>query len=804
MERLKKYVYLALTVLTTGCTTDSGVGPVPVPDGVRALGVRTCVESRAAVDGTLLPVGSALGVVVTPVDGSGFFDPSFPGSASDDYYSDGRNVRFVNGPGGDDWRSVDAGGRSKWLFFSAGERALAYGYYPWVSDDRLRGVGSSVTVPVTILPEGTISVGGDAGRVYTSEDETDYMYSTRSDEVGAATAVARLVLKHALSRISFRVYTASSAEEAVAGDADSYYAFTGYRLRSKAGEPELLAGFDDDTRMSVSTGRIGGAVAGGEIVRRIDGYRMVRASEDTGTANEAAVSASVRAGSLLFPQRISHDGSESTRMEVVLSICRMRGDGTAYGAPMDYVLPLAVVPGGNDEWQAGKSYTYTVRFTPLSLSVEEVSVLEWEEGVEGDMHIGEDPYVSSAEVSPSGDIPAEGGACGVTLKGLMPSGGVGVRARSGGAALVSGTVTASGSAVSLAVPANTTAVRTVVFEYLWNGTWTKIAECSQAMFVPAVGDLYGGGVVYWVGGSDFRVVALDEVSDTQWSASTSYVLGPKAQSQTARNGASVMALARTYSDNNTGGASGVFSTDFPAFGYCYEKTDGGVPKGTWYLPSKQELLDLYGAKGSVESVITANGGTAFSVIDYWSATEDSYNSGYAWLVFFGDGLTSSLTKTYSYYVRCVRGKDEVQPYVSSAEVITEGDIPFEGATYSVTLKGILLSGGVEVRVQSGGTALITGTVTASDTPVGLAVPANTTGAVRTIVFEYKWMDTWTKIAERSQAADGGTVFSDLIYWSATEAAHRNGSAWGGHFSSGLFNATYVKTMSYHVRCIRRT
>ena len=91
-------------------------------------------------------------------------------------------------------------------------------------------------------------------------------------------------------------------------------------------------------------------------------------------------------------------------------------------------------------------------------------------------------YVSSADVTPAGDIPAEGKTFSLTLTGNLPSAGVEVRAQSGGTALVTGKVTASGTAVELAVPANVSySSRTVTFEYLWNGTWTKIgADRTQA------------------------------------------------------------------------------------------------------------------------------------------------------------------------------------------------------------------------------------------------------------------------------------------------------------------------------------
>ena len=347
-------------------------------------------------------------------------------------------------------------------------------------------------------------------------------------------------------------------------------------------------------------------------------------------------------------------------------------------------------------------------------------------------------------------IPGQGGTYSVTLTGTLPADGVQVRANISGADPVTGKVSASGTAVSLTIPGNLSySTRTVTFEYLWNGTWTKIGDaCTQqgwnvtaasvtpagdipqaggtytvtltgwggykirainrvgtevkelvvkndyqevpnysaSIVIPAntetttrevtfqysqagvwkdietrtqeekslIGELYGGGVIYWVNpddASDYRVVALDE-SHKAWAASTGYVLGSGAQSQSARNGAAIMTLVRQYSANHSGGASGDFVTDFPAFDYCYKKT----PVGTWYVPSQKELKDLYDAKGSVESVITANGGTSFSAGSHWSATEWSSNSGYAWYVTFSSGYANPTSKTNSNFVRCVRSK----------------------------------------------------------------------------------------------------------------------------------------------------
>lgn len=110
--------------------------------------------------------------------------------------------------------------------------------------------------------------------------------------------------------------------------------------------------------------------------------------------------------------------------------------------------------------------------------------------------------VTSAAVSPAGDIPKSGGRYTVTLSGMLPLEGVEVRAAVNGTAIATGKVTASGRGQVLNIPANNDkSERTVVFEYLWNGVWTTIdsreqlpvPQVTRATVSPA-GDIpYGGG-----------------------------------------------------------------------------------------------------------------------------------------------------------------------------------------------------------------------------------------------------------------------------------------------------------------------
>ena len=78
---------------------------------------------------------------------------------------------------------------------------------------------------------------------------------------------------------------------------------------------------------------------------------------------------------------------------------------------------------------------------------------------------------------------------------------------------------------------------------------------------------------------------------------------------------------------------------------CYELTEGGVPVGTWYLPSYAELEAGWAALDS--------GG--FPSGDYWSSTEYSGNpGGYAWGLDTNDSSMSLNGKAYQSSVRCLR------------------------------------------------------------------------------------------------------------------------------------------------------
>lgn len=409
MKKIFALALAATAVVACSKSENGGNGDEPTPGQAQQLKVLTSIntQTKTAVDGTTLPVGSAIGVMVTSEDGTADFTPSATGNGNADggYYTNGRNIRFANEAGENTWASVTDGGLTKLLLFAGNETGKVFGYYPYTEDANVLGIGEATTIPVKILNEGNIVVSKDEGQsslpngedtylAATAEKEIDFMYNTQNDIVGAkTTTTAKLVMQHALSRVSFRVYTSAEAQQAVQGEdqADSYYQLVGYTIKNKSNgqiEGELHAQFDDaNTRMNIHTGEITGEIAGGEIARTIEGYKMERATENTPDANKVAANNSFRVSNLLFPlATITADANnKSKNIEVVFSIQRVKADGTAELQPVGYALPFDVST--VTAWEAGKNYTYTVKFTGNSLSIETVTVTDWVEVVGGNMEI---------------------------------------------------------------------------------------------------------------------------------------------------------------------------------------------------------------------------------------------------------------------------------------------------------------------------------------------------------------------------------------------------------------------------------
>ena len=147
---------------------------------------------------------------------------------------------------------------------------------------------------------------------------------------------------------------------------------------------------------------------------------------------------------------------------------------TVEDAPLYYDIYLGEDMFSDFNVTANHVYSYTTRI--IGSAEAHYSLLDTDGRVSGK----KPQHIEDATVAPSGAIPGEGKPYSLTLNGVLPAEGVEVRAQSGGTALVSGRVTASGTAVELAVPANMSYnERTVTFEYLWDGVWKKVDSGSD-------------------------------------------------------------------------------------------------------------------------------------------------------------------------------------------------------------------------------------------------------------------------------------------------------------------------------------
>ena len=171
----------------------------------------------------------------------------------------------------------------------------------------------------------------------------------------------------------------------------------------------------------------------------------------------------------------------------------------------------------------------------------------------------------------------------------------------------------------------------------------RMAELESV--TPAtVGDRRAGGVVFWVDPTDNThglVCAIeDQSAGIQWY-NGSYTI----------TGATATAIG-TGSANTTAiiANQGAVETAYAA-GLARAYRGGGYTD--WFLPSKDELNEIYQNMATINSTAAANDGSAFSTNFYWSSTENDFFN--AWEQFFNNGGQGT---NYKYYtdesVRAVR------------------------------------------------------------------------------------------------------------------------------------------------------
>jgi hypothetical protein len=197
-----------------------------------------------------------------------------------------------------------------------------------------------------------------------------------------------------------------------------------------------------------------------------------------------------------------------------------------------------------------------------------------------------------------------------------------------------------GSETKVTAGANVTVTGTgtLVSPYVINASGSSSAHY--------IGELFGGGIIYWLdnSGEHGLIVSLADVGQmSAWSSVYNTLIGPTAQStwDGQANSDAMMAqsiigttaadLCNTYSNYNYG--TGIY-------------TD-------WFLPASDQLSLVYHVRYIINKNITGMSAThILSNVSYWTSTE--FDNDQARTYGFHDGMSDENTKSTTNYVRCVR------------------------------------------------------------------------------------------------------------------------------------------------------
>lgn len=187
--------------------------------------------------------------------------------------------------------------------------------------------------------------------------------------------------------------------------------------------------------------------------------------------------------------------------------------------------------------------------------------------------------------------------------------------------------------------------------YFFNGTDYIAAVDGTVVSIPvlppAIGDFRDGGVVFWVDPADNTKGLVCAVNDqavgVEWACYGELIAGA--------NG-----LVIGTGADNTAAIEFACTTTGTAVDIAANLTLNGF--SDWFLPSKDELNEMYLNRGSINTTAVNNGGTNFMSGGndaYWSSSQSTANG--AWFQFIslgGNQGYDDIDNFENQYVRAVR------------------------------------------------------------------------------------------------------------------------------------------------------
>ena len=172
-------------------------------------------------------------------------------------------------------------------------------------------------------------------------------------------------------------------------------------------------------------------------------------------------------------------------------------------------------------------------------------------------------------------------------------------------------------------------------------SWNKLPVGYANSPPLAIGDNYQGGIVFYLNGSGGGLIAAveDQSSVIRWY-NGSYVTTGATATAIGTGSANTDAIILAQGATETSYAAGL-ARAYAGGGY----TD-------WFLPSNDELNQMYLKRGDINTTAAANGGSNLTTNYYWSSTE--YDPNAAWSQNFGSGSPGLSYKNSTISVRAVR------------------------------------------------------------------------------------------------------------------------------------------------------
>lgn len=450
---------------------------------------------------------------------------------------------------------------------------------------------------------------------------------------------------------------------------------------------------------------------------------------------------------------------------------------TVEDAPLYYDIYLGEDMFSDFNVTANHVYSYTTRI--IGSAESHYSLIDTDGRVSGK----KPQHIEDATVTPSGAIPGEGKTYSLTLNGVLPAEGVEVRARVDGQTepLVTGTATASGTAVELAVPANMSYnERTVSFEYKWNGTWTKAGSDSDRKqrgwtvdahshnapaTIPGSGGTYTVNLSGWLGGN----YALQAVSGS------TVLVGPTSTSTDDKQTTQSTDLKIPA---NTGAQRSV------TFQYKFN--------GKWLDISPAVNQAAGGVTGATISP-DPSGGFSADATTFTITLTGSLGSGISVQARLTDLTTVVATATATISGTGVTLKVPDNSYPNAARTIVFGYV--EGGAFKEIKRGTQAAG---ENIDTGGGGTIIEPDPGKKVTWQQAIDyCKSKGDGWRLPTQNELMYYWS--VEPSIPAD--SKFTAGLYWSAAEHSPGSGYAWAVHFNDGTTGTSSLST-SYSVRCVR--